>query len=488
MTLTESSESPDTAEGRMSPLLIKLMIVVALGSIMMQLDSTMTNIAYNTLLKDFGSSLVTTQWVTTGYLLAMAAVMALSGWGLERFGARNMWVTCIVAFLAGSVLCGCAWSVESLIAFRVLQGLGAGMVLPLGMAILAQEAGPARLGQVMGAMGVPSALGPVLGPVLGGLIVSDLSWRWIFFINVPVCLIALALAWRTMPTRRTSDGGRLDVLGLLLLSPACAVVVYGLTEAGKHASFADRHCLIPLGIGLALLAVFTLHALRTEEPILDLRLLKIRSFTSSTSVLFFASVALFGAVGILPLYYQQVRGHSALEAGLLLVPQGAGMAVSLFAAAKYSDRFAPRVLVIAGLLLTCAGSLVYTQLDSHSNEAVLSAALVVSGAGLGAVMVPAMSAAIRDVPGAAIPRASATNRIIMQIGSSFGAAILIIVAQSRMTHLIKTRQMTPDGLAGAFGTTFWWVLAFAGGSILLALLMPKRKPEPHEAGAEIHLA
>ncbi|GAA0262855.1 DHA2 family efflux MFS transporter permease subunit [Actinomadura nitritigenes] len=462
------------ATGRLPARLVMLMITIALGSIMMQLDATMTNIAYDTLLRRFDTSLLTIQWISTGYLLAMAAVMALSGWALERYGARTMWIICISLFLAGSVLCGTAWDAYSLIGFRVVQGLGGGMVLPLGMAILAQEAGPSRLGRVMGVMGVPSALGPVLGPVLGGVIVDDWSWRWIFFINVPVCLAAIVLAWRVMPTRTSRSAGRLDVLGLVLLSPACAAVVFGLAEAAKYGSFADRHVAVPLAAGVTLLAVFCLHALRARDPILDLRLLKVRSFLSSSAVLFFASVALFGAVGVLPLYSQQVRGHSALESGLLLVPQGIGMAVSLIAVGRFADRIAARVLVIGGLVLTGMGALVFTRLAAGSDEALLSAALLVNGCGMGAVMVPAMAAAIRDVPGAMIPRASAANRIIMQIGSSFGAAVLLIVAQGRIDELIAAKKITPDGLAGAYGRTFWWVLGFAAVSILLALFIPAR--------------
>ncbi|MFF4490045.1 MDR family MFS transporter [Streptomyces sp. NPDC001544] len=471
----------EASDGRLPRRLVTLMITVALGSIMMQMDATMTNIAYNTLLKEFDTSLPTIQWITTGYLLALAAVMALSGWALERFGARTMWSTSIGLFLLGSVLCGTAWDAHSLIAFRVIQGLGGGMVLPLGMAILAQEAGPSRLGRVMGVLGIPSALGPVLGPVVGGAIVDDWNWRWIFFINVPVCIAAVALAWRTMPTRQSRSAGKLDILGLLMLSPACAVVVLGLTEASKYGSFADRHVVIPLAIGFLLLAAFAVHALRTDNPILDLRLLKVRSFLSSSAVLFFASVALFGAVGVLPLYYQQVRGHSAAEAGLLLAPQGLSMAVSLSVVGKLADRTSARLLVISGLGLTGTGSLVYTQLGAHTNEVLLSSVLVLSGAGIGMVMVPAMAAAIRDIPGPVVPRASAANRIIMQIGSSFGAAVLILVAQNRINRLIGTKTLTADGLADAYGNTFWWVMGFATVSVLLAWLMPTR-PKPHPTG------
>ncbi len=173
---------------QLPPSLVKIIAVVMLGALMMQLDMTMTTIATKTLVHDFHSTLTTIQWVTTGYLLAMAATIPLAGWALERFGARRVWMTSISVFLLGSVLCGLAWSPGSLIAFRVLQGLGAGMVLPVGQAVLVQVAPAEKFGRVMAAMGVPAMVGPVVGPVLGGVLVTSLSWRWIFYINVPVCL------------------------------------------------------------------------------------------------------------------------------------------------------------------------------------------------------------------------------------------------------------------------------------------------------------
>ncbi|WP_433465568.1 DHA2 family efflux MFS transporter permease subunit [Spirillospora sp. CA-128828] len=394
-----------------------------------------------------------------------------------RYGGRTMWTACVVVFLAGSVLCGVAWSAQSLIVFRVIQGLGGGMILPLGMAVLAQAAGPSRLGPVMGVMGVPAALAPVLGPALGGVIISDLGWRWIFFVNVPVCLAAMLVAWRVMPSATATRGARLDIVGVLLLSPACAIVVYGLTGAGRFATFTDPHAFIPLIVGAVLLVAFAIHALRTHaEPILDLRLLRIRSFAASSLVLFMGSVALFGAASLLPLYYQQARGHSVLHTGLLLIPQGVGMGASLFLAGRFTERTGPRLLVLTGLALTSAGTLVFIQLGPHTSEVLLGAALAVSGAGVGTVMAPAMAAAIKDIVPAAIPRASAANRVIMQLGASFGSAVVMIVLQGPLNGLLGPGRPDPAALADAYAATFWWILAFTATAILIALAMPGRKP------------
>jgi EmrB/QacA subfamily drug resistance transporter len=422
-------------------------------------------------------ALTTIQWVSTGYLLAMAAVIPLTGWSLERFDARTVWMFCIGAFLAGSLLCGIAWSAGSLVAFRVVQGIGGGMILPLGQGVIAQAAGPNRLGRVMAAIGIPTALGPVLGPVLGGLFVTDASWRWIFYINVPVCLAALAFSWRIMPTAKAAGRSPLDVLGLVLLSPAFGAIVYGLAEAGKHGGFGQGTTVVPLGVGAALLVAFVVHALRTKAaPIIDLRLFQVRSFATSSAVVFLAGTVLFGAMGALPLYFQQTRGYTALHIGLLLVPMGVGMGVSLVAAGRLTDRLPPRPIVLVGLVLAGAASLVYTQLGAHTSPLLIGATLVASGAGVGAVLVPVMAAAMRDLHRQAIPKATTASRIFLQLGSSLGAAVVLIVLSRQITdRSTPAGQLSTADLAAAFGHTFWWILAFAA---LPALLLPSKAPAP----------
>src|SRR3954453_18170320 len=193
--------------------------VVIVGVIMSILDTTIVNVALETLSRELNAPLDTIQWVSTGYLLALATVIPLTGWASERSGAKRVWMTSVALFGIGSALCGLAWSADSLIVFRVLQGFGGGMIMPVGMSVLTQTAGPQRGGRVMSVVGVPMLQGPVLGPVIGGLIVDNASWRWIFYVNIPVALAALALAGKLL--KRDSgraDAGALDWRGLLLLS------------------------------------------------------------------------------------------------------------------------------------------------------------------------------------------------------------------------------------------------------------------------------
>ncbi len=467
--MTAAITQPERVAARgLPPTLMKILAVVMLGALMMQLDMTMTTIATRALVRDFGSTLITIQWVTTGYLLAMAATIPLAGWALERFGARTVWMTSIAVFLLGSVLCGLAWSPGSLVGFRVLQGLGAGMDMPVGQAVLVQAAPAGKFGRVMAAMGVPAMVGPVAGPVLGGVLVTSLSWRWIFYINIPVCLASLALSARSMPSATAPGRSRLDWLGLALLSPGCAAVVYGFAQSSQYHGFTDAHVLIPLVTGMILLAAFSLNALRIDHALIDLRLFARRGFASASATMFASGIVLVGAMGALPLYYQLARGDSAQHAGLLLIPLGAGMGLALLIAGRLADKIAPRPIALAGLALAALGTYAYTQVSAETSQLLLGAAQVASGLGTGATLVPIMSAAFRSLEPAAVPRASTSIRIMQQLGASFGSAALFII----VAHQLAAHAHTAAGLAAAFSTTFWWVLAFTGVMLIPVLFLP----------------
>ncbi len=256
--------------------LLLISAVVVLGSIMSILDTTIVNIAINHLSSDFDAPLTTIQWVSTGYLLALATVIPLTGWAADRFGTKRLYMTSLALFLAGSALSGMAWSANSLIAFRVLQGLGGGMIMPAGMTILTQAAGPQRVGRVMSVVGAPMLIGPILGPVLGGWLVDDVSWRWIFYVNIPIGAVALVMASRILKPDRPQPSQRLDALGLALLSPGLALLVYGLAETGSQGGFNSAKAILPTIAGIVLIVSFVLHALRTKDPLIDVRLFKRR--------------------------------------------------------------------------------------------------------------------------------------------------------------------------------------------------------------------
>ena len=311
--------------------------VVILGMIMSILDTTIVNVALNTLSRDLHSPLSQVQWVITGYLLSLAAVIPVSGWAARRFGAKRVYMVSLVLFTVGSALCGLAGSLTSLVVFRVLQGAGGGMIMPVAMMIMAQVAGPQQMGKVMGVVSMPAMIAPILGPVVGGVILEHLHWSWIFFVNVPIGAIAFALGWKLLPHTDAGEAGRLDVLGLALLPIGSASLIYGVSQAGSGAPLGSSEVIVPVIAGIALTVLFCLHALRVERPLLDIRMYANRVFAGAAFTNFGLGAALFGAMILVPLYYQQVRGQSVIATGLLTGPQGVGALVAMPLASR-SDR------------------------------------------------------------------------------------------------------------------------------------------------------
>ncbi len=239
--------------------------VVILGMIMSILDTTIVNVALHTLGHDLHSPISQIQWVITGYLLALAAVIPVTGWAARRFGARQVYLSSLVLFTVGSGLCAVASTTTTLVLCRVLQGAGGGMIMPVAQLIMAQVAGPKRMGRVMGVVSMPAMLAPIMGPVLGGVILEHLHWSWIFLVNVPIGALAFFLGWRLVPHTDSGEAGRLDVVGLGLLSAGSTAIVYGLSELGSGAGAGSGKVVLPVIFGVALGAAFCFHALRAER-------------------------------------------------------------------------------------------------------------------------------------------------------------------------------------------------------------------------------
>ncbi len=477
-----STHAHDASDERLGREVWVVAAVVVVGVIMSILDTTIVNVALETLSRRLHASLNTIQWVATGYLLSLAIVIPLSGWTTERFGSKRVWITSVVLFGVGSALCGLAWSANALIFFRVLQGFGGGMIMPVGMTVLAQAAGPHRVGRVMAVVGVPMLLGPILGPVIGGLIVDNVSWRWIFYVNVPIAVLAVGLAVRLLsPDAGRANAGRLDLVGLALLSPALGAIVFGLSEIETQGGLGHPEAFGPILVGLVLLGLFVRHSLAAARPLIDVRLFENVGFSAAAACTFLLGGALFGAMIILPLYYQVDRGTSALTAGLLLAPQGIGAACAMPLSGRLTDRIGGGPIIVAGLAVMTLGTLPLTFIDAQTSFALLAFVLVVRGIGMGAAMMPAMASAYAMLEPAAVPRATAALNVLQRVGGSLGTALLAVVLEQQIKSQLggggsgasslqpipaSVRAHVAEPLATAFANTFWWAV----GASLIALV------------------
>ncbi|HTU06555.1 MAG TPA: DHA2 family efflux MFS transporter permease subunit [Trebonia sp.] len=454
-------------EAKLAPEVRNALLTLIVGGIAAILDSTMVTIALHTLAVSLHSTDGAIQWVTTGYLLAMAVAIPMTGWAESRWGGKHVWMAALVLFVAGSVLCALAWNDASLISFRVLQGFAAGLIFPLMQTLAVRAAGGHASSKLIATVSLPLALGPILGPVIGGVILNWLSWRWLFLVNVPVIAAGLVLAWRLLPADRPAPGtgrARLDVTGLVLLAPALAGILLGLSNLSEDGGIGHASVLVPLLAGIALLGAFVAWASRAggRHPIVDVRLLRLRSLGTASAVLFTAGAAMYAGMFLLPLYFQQLHGETVLHAALLLIPQGAGSLAARVTVGKLVTRLGARLVTIASFLVAAAATVPFALAGPRTSLWLLGVALLIRGFGIGTVLIPPLSVAYQDVPSAGIPDATMNTRISQQVGTSFGIAIVAVALQSLLAR----------GASSAFQDAFWWAIGITVAALIPALALP----------------
>ncbi len=456
--------------------------VVILGMIMSILDTTIVNVALDTLSKDLHSSISEVQWVVTGYLLALAAVMPVTGWMARRFGAKRVYLVSLVLFTLGSIACGFSNTLVALVVFRVLQGIGGGMIMPLAQLIMAQVAGPQRMGRVMGIVSMPAMLAPILGPVIGGVILQNLHWSWIFFVNAPIGVVALYLGWRMLPETDSGEAGPLDRLGLALLPASAALSIYGISKLGSGAPFGSLEVLVPLVVGIVMGVAFCLHALRIPRPLLDVRLYKNKVFAGASLTTFGLGAALFGAMILVPLYYQSVRHLSVIDTGLLNGPQGIGALIMMPIAGRLTERYGGGRVAICGVSLLALSTIPLAFIGANTSYWTISAVLFVRGISIGLGFMPAMTAAFASMRPDQLSDATPQINVVMRLGSAIGVAVLAVVLQRASVGV-----HTDAGLAAAFAHTYWWAFAIAVLSLIpCVMLLKAERPSDTEAVAADH--
>jgi EmrB/QacA subfamily drug resistance transporter len=391
------------------------------------------------------------------------------GWAQARVGGKRLWMIALAIFLLASIGCSLAWDASSLIAFRVLQGLGGGLMIPL-MSTLAVQSLPGGVGfgKLMALVSLPAALGPILGPTLGGVILTWLDWRWLFWVNVPFCLVGLVLAWRLLPADPPPSRPRLDWVGLVLISPALVGILYGLSNVLEDGGVARVDVWIPSLVGVVLLMTFVATRVRRPDTaLIDLRLLRHRPVASASVVLFLSGASLYGSMLLLPLYFQVVRGTDPLTAALLLIPQGLGALASRTLAGRLTDSIGARLVAIGGFIVLGVATIPFALADATTGQWWLMAALLVRGLGLGAVLIPVMSVAFVGLERDQVPHASTITRLAQQLGGAFGTAILAIILVASAGG-----DTASADVAHAFDVAFWWAVGFTVVAIGASLVLP----------------
>src|SRR4051812_38743028 len=457
------------AGDHIEPWVWRICLIVIVGSIMSILDTTIVNVALDRLGSELHTTIANIQWVVTGYLLSLAAVIPVSGWAARRFGTKEVYISSLVLFTVGSVLCGIASSATELIVFRVIQGVGGGLTLPIGQLMMASAAGPRRMGRVMSVVAVPAMLAPILGPALGGLILDNASWRWIFFVNVPIGIVAFIAGLRGLPRSERQDAGRLDVLGLVLIVTGMPLITYGLAEIGSTGGFSSAKVIGPIIGGLALVALFVLHARRVPRPLLDVRLYGRRTFAAASITTFCLAAALFGGMILMPLYYQQVRGEDVLATGLLVGPQGLGAALAMPIPGRLTDRIGGGPLAVFGVIVTALTTIPFGLIDAHTSIVSLSVWMFLRGIGIGFAFMPAMAAAFAALKPSELSDATPQMNVLQRLGGSIGTAVLAVVLQRAL--IAAPHPLTQEAAAGAFSTAFWWSLGITALAIVPSIVL-----------------
>jgi EmrB/QacA subfamily drug resistance transporter len=445
--------------------LVGIVFVVAL--FMDLLDITVTNVAIPTLASEFSASTTTIEWVITGYLISLAVFIPVSGWLGDRFGTKLVFVSALSLFIVASLLCGLAWNVESLIAFRVLQGIGGGMLTPVGTTMLFRAFPPSERAAASALLAIPITIAPALGPLLGGYLVEYQDWRWIFFINVPIGLVGLIMAVMLLREERMENTGSLDVPGFVLGAAGLVSVVYALAEAGAHGFSDTRVLAFGLG-GLALLGAFTLVELNVKEPMLDVRLLTDKLFGACNFVQLIGNAAMMGTFFLLPLFLQAQKGLSPLESGLVTFPMAIGVAIAAQPAAKLYPIVGPRKMMIVGF----AGQMVLTMalalINYETNDLWIAANMFVRGLFFGLLIIPIQAATFATIRPEDTGRASSMFSVGRQVASSLGVAVMATALTNRLGfhNAILGDPATADGALLAFHDAF----IFGGALIVLGII------------------
>lgn len=411
-----------------------VLIAIVLGTFVAVLNNSLINVALPQLVNVFGSDTQTIQWVLTGYMLSSAVVIPLSGFLGGRFGNKTVFLGSLIAFMIGSLLCGLAWSDSSLILFRVLQGLGGGLIMPIGMTFIYASVPREKIGMALGLWGVAAMAAPAIGPTLGGYLIDIFSWRMLFFICVPVALFAIVMCYALLRETTKNPTLKLDKVGAVLAVIACGSLLFALSK-GQSEGWDSFFIVSFLLVAAFSLILFIWVELNVETPLLDLRLFKITKFSVSVITASMVMIGMMGGTFLMPLYLQNIQGLTAMQSGLLLMPQSIAMAVMMPISGKLFDKYGVIPLGLVGLTVMGVTTVELQHLTQDTPNHWLNMVLTIRGLGIGLCMMPLSTVGMNAVPKQLVGLASPLSNVIRQVFASFGIAVLTAVMQTRQTSI-----------------------------------------------------
>ena len=447
--------------------------VVVFGVFMSILDQTIVNIAIPRLQTAFGADIHSVQWVLTAYILTQGVITPTAGYFADTLGTKRFYIISLAAFTTGSVLCGLAWSLPALIFFRVLQGAGGAALFPLSITMLFREFPPRERGIASGVFGVPALLAPAIGPTLGGYLVTYAGWQAIFFINLPIGILAIILVSLFIRETQAQANQRFDFLGFFFVALGLTAVLYGLSDASTD-GWGSGQVIGSIVAGLIALVIFVFVELaivrREGRPLLDLRLFTNRPFTLSIIASLFVIFSLFGGVFLFPLYLQSLRGQSAFQAGVILLPQALAAMVATIVGGRLVDRIGVRGVMVPGLLILAFATWQLSFLSLYSSYGWIQAILIIRGLALGFCVQPLTVAGLSEISPRQLAQASSLNTVARAVASSLGIAILATLVQTQTIvhyeHLAE--QVTPSSQLGQLFPQLQALFVSAGGDLISA--------------------
>ncbi|MEI7025766.1 DHA2 family efflux MFS transporter permease subunit [Paenibacillus sp. y28] len=408
------------------------LVAILLGTFIAVLDNSLMNVALPKLMAIFGSSAKDIEWVVTGYMLASAVVVPTSGFLADRFGYKTIFLITVAFFTFGSALCGIAWSEMSLIIFRIIQGLGGGFIMPLGMAMIYQIIPRDKVQVALGVFGIAAMAAPAVGPTLGGYLVDHLSWRYLFLINIPIGIAAVIVGLSVLKETPKREGLKFDYIGTMLSMILFTTLLLALSE-GSSEGWTSPYIVSLFFVSTFSFLLFIWVELGTEHALLDLRMFKNPVFTISTICSSFVMIALQGGVFLMPMFFQNVQGLSPMETGLVMMPQSIAMAIMMPVSGKLASKFGVVPLAVSGLIIMGITTFELGSLNLQTSNHWLELILAIRGIGIGLCMMPISSAAMNTMPNHQIARASSLSNVFRNVAASFGIAVLTSIMTNRQT-------------------------------------------------------